>query len=303
MKSVVLPSLLFVVGLAVGWLLKLGAEPVKETATVVKPAVPRVEAPAPEVEEPADPDLVAPPILEPQNFTPPVPMLGAQAEANVKLRDEAKLKRLVEALVLTDEQVASLVEMIEKVRTAPEDAENSGFPGPSEILGSLKATGDSLDAMLKAILTPEQLVAFGEMRKRQEENRVASRTSRELAEIQDMVDLTEGQRGLLRERLMEELGESAIPAEVALVLESSPLPLGAGTMNAQAVESLVLMKDAPASDDPRVAHLELIENQRRELDQKVERLKGILTPAQMLRYEAELANQRFILDQMAPPSP
>jgi hypothetical protein len=32
-------------------------------------------------------------------------------------------------------------------------------------------------------------------------------------------------------------------------------------------------------------------------------LKGILTPAQMLRYEAELANQRFILDQMAPPSP
>ena len=123
-----------------------------------------------------------------------------------------------------------------------------------------------LTSSLKAILTPEQLVAFGEMRKRQEENRVASRTSRELAEIQDMVDLTEEQRGLLRERLTEELVESAISAEVALVLESSPLPLGAGTMNAQAVESLVLMKDAPASDDPRIAHLELIENQRRELD-------------------------------------
>jgi hypothetical protein len=230
-------------------------------------------------------------------------MLGAQAEANVKLRDEAKLKRLVEALGLTEEQAASLVEMIEKVRTAPEATENSGFPGPSEILASLKATGESLDAILKTILTPEQQLAFGEMRKRQEENRAASRTSRELAEIQDMVDLTEGQRGLLRERLTEELGVAAIPAEVALVLESSPLPLGAGTMNAQAVESLVLMKDAPASNDPRVAHLELIENQRRELDQKVERLKGILTPAQMLRYEAELANQRFILDQMAPPSP
>lgn len=299
MKPALLASCLLA-GFALGWLLKPAPSQPETSGITAKPTpTPPTELPPTTAAEPPAP----PPVPFPQRQHNLPSNFSDIAIANAARRDEAKLARLVEALALSPDQAAALQSTLKAAREPAEPTNENPYPGPAEVVAGLRSSAGVLEASVLALLTPDQQSAFADLRERIRENRQTSKTEREIAQLQDMVDLTPDQRDQLRQRLRESSESTTDSTNIDLILDSSPLPLGPSAVTDQGYETLLQLAGIPPSREPAATHLQLVEQQRKDLDQRLERFKDILTPAQFERYRVEIAEQRSILDLMAPPSP
>lgn len=303
--SLVLPILTALAGFGLGWLVK----PAPDSAS---PTLPPVAASSP---KPAGNPV---PAVVPPNGTPapartisarPVREIGGRGvdvgagAGKTAAKSAAKLQRLTEALGLSDEQQAALTKLIEE----NQKAFLAGYPepsaGPGKIIEHIAATGVALEKSLVSMLSPDQLSALEELRKRERENRIEATAQRELANLTEVTDLDPGQRdkilAQLRKAGTNELG--SIPASLALVLDSSVLPLGSSAPSAQTVQTLRQLASSQAPEDPEALHARLIENQQRQLEQRLNLVRDILTPAQLAQYQAAIAEQQAIYERMVPP--
>ena len=295
--SVVLPLVATVVGFCLGWLVKPQSEPVitqRPLATSQTPKAP------------------AKPALEPPVQPPPGPALrpGAAGKPDAEFREKAgtarnsaKMLRFAEALGLSAAQQEDLTQLIDGSLKPASTGQAARPVGAGEVLDQFAARAAALEQGLAKLLTPEQSAAFAELRQRERDNRVETTAQRELGNLTEVTDLTAEQRdkvlALLRTSSAAEAG--AIPPSLALILDSSVLPLGSDAPSAQSIENLSQLAAALAPGDPAAPHAKLIENQRRELDERLNRLKDVLTPAQVAQYRAAIAEQHAIQDTMMPP--
>ena len=229
---------------------------------------------------------------------------AAEPAGNVSAgKNAAKMLRLAEAVGLSDAQQADLKKLIAESQKAFIASHPAPSAGVNETLDHFAASGAALEKGLAALLTPEQSRAFEDLRKRERDNRIETTAQRELGNLTEVTDLTAEQRdkvlALLRTSSAAEAG--AIPPSLALILDSSVLPLGSDAPSAQSIENLSQLAAALAPGDPAAPHAKLIENQRRELDERLNRLKDVLTPAQVAQYRAAIAEQHAIQDTMMPP--
>lgn len=212
--------------------------------------------------------------------------------------------RLVEALGLSDAQQADLKKIIAETRQSLVAGE-AGLPAGSPDLLTLHSTGgNTLETSLAALLTPEQNTAFAELRKRGLDNRIEVKAQRELGQLLEITDLSAEQRAKVFQRLRATTATdlASIPASLALVLDSSMLPLGPQAVSEQTIRTLREIADAQDLGDPSAVHAKLIASQRRKLDAHLKLLTDILTPAQVAQYQATIAAQRAIHDLMNPPA-
>jgi hypothetical protein len=300
--SLILPLVTALAGFGLGWL----AKPATDSACATSPAA---IAPHKTPEKPA-PAAVAPrenPAAPAQIVRKAAPNAAGAGSAGgaadvTSPKDAAKMLRLVEALGLSDAQQADLKKLI----AGSQRVFLEGYPevaGPNEILDHIAASGAALEKSLAALFTPEQSATFEDLRNRERSNRIETTAQRELADLTEVTDLTAEQReqalAELRKTSAGELG--AIPASLALVLDSSVLPLGPEAPPARAIQTLRQLVANQTSAEPAAQHAKLIETQRRQLDERLKLFKDILTPAQLAQYQAAIAEQRAIQEAMLPP--
>jgi len=248
-------------------------------------------------------------------LAPPRPLAapaagGSPPTAAAELRESigaaknaAKMLRLAEVLGLTDAQQADLVKLIAASQQAAAAGQPAQPAGASAVLDQFVARAAALEQGLATLLTPEQSAAFDALRKREGDNRNETTAQRELANLTEVTDLSAAQRDKILAQLRQAGADdlAAVPASLALVLDSSVLPLGAQAPSAQSIQTLRQLTAGAAPEDPLALHAKLIASQRRQLDARLTLLKDVLTPAQLAQYQATVAEQYAIQDAMNPP--
>jgi len=290
-----------VIGFALGWVAKPAdtPDPADEPAAAVARARERVSpAPVAPTRDWEMPDELAEdgPVSETAG---PVPgPLSSNINEHFsklrQLRDEAKWMRLNEVLELTAAQQEELRAVIARLGEALEaaTADAAGFQDPSQAAADLAKLGGMIDAGLADVLTPAQRGAFDGMLRLERENRIEAMAQREMAELISAIDLSEDQREDVAGRLREAAGAQAtvLPRELELMVDSSVLPLGPLGVNRATLEAMRGSAGAGSGDfrDQRL----------REMADRQELLRGILTPAQAARHQAMVEEQQVILQQI-----
>jgi hypothetical protein len=300
--SLVLPILASLAGFGLGWMVKPVASP-SVTATPAGAAtgsasptgVPQAANPAPAT--PARPVRAA--AVGGSAATAP-----GGAEEFTDPKDAAKMLRLVEALGLSAAQQADLKTIIAETRKSLIAGETGLPAGSPDLLTLHSSGGDALETALATMLTPEQSRAFAELRTRERDNRIEVKAQRELGQLLEMTDLSAEQRAKVLAQLRESTATelASIPSSLALLLDSSMLPLGPQAVSEQTIRTLREIATAQDLSDPAALHAKLIESQRRKLDDRLKLLKDILTPAQVAQYQAAIAEQHAIHDLINPPN-
>lgn len=290
-----------VIGFAIGWVAKPADPPSQVDGPVAAVARPRERvSPAP-VAPPREwerPDEAMESTLDPETTGPvPGPLSGNINESFTKIRlqrDEAKWLRLSEVLELSTSQQAELRAVMAKLGAALEAgaADATGFQDPSQAAADLSKMGAMIDAGLADVLTSAQRGAFDGMLRLERENRIEAVAQREMAELIGTIDLSEDQREDVAERLREAAGAQAsvLPRELELMVDSSVLPLGPLGVNRATLEALRGSAGSGSGDfrDQRL----------REMADRQQLLRGILTPAQAARHQTMIEEQQVILQQI-----
>ena len=285
MKSqYLLPALTAAIGFSIAWIAKPGSAPESDAPvpvetpnrkTAARDDAPRSRPPAPDERPPKE--------VRANDF----PLVDL-AEQGPKTRGEAKMLRLSEALGLSIDQQGEIIRIIEETKASASDA--------VPILDDLTSRGRKVEETLSKVLTPEQFAKFEELRVRERENRIEARAQRALAQVIEEIDLSPGQREDLLGRLRQAEKEriQAVPAAATLLLNTSVLPTGPREMTIDGVLALDQISQFPPTDDPMAAREQFLQNQRRQLEEKLQRFDGVLTPGQMGQYHAILAEERAI---------
>jgi hypothetical protein len=288
MKSpYLLPALTAAIGFAIAWIAKPGSAPESQATVPVETPTRKsgTRDDSPRSRPPATGDERTPKEVSANDF--PLADLAAQGP---KTRGEAKMLRLSEALGLSIDQQGEIIKVIEETKAAASDA--------VPVLDDLTSRGRKVEETLSKVLTPEQFAKFEELRVRERENRIEARAQRALAQIIDEIDLSPGQREDLLGRLRQAEKEriQAVPAAATLLLNTSVLPTGTREMTIDGVLALGQISQSPPTDDPMAAREQFLQNQRRQLEEKLQRFDGVLTPGQMGQYHAIIAEERALTD-------
>jgi len=290
-----LPILTAVVGVAIGWLVKPDTQnpaPIAKETTPPKRELPTPTAPAP---TPQDTSFVDRPSTRPSS---PLTRMGIEADTSTAhSRDEAKMLRLAEVLNLSKEQQTAILKMIEAAQNEGNAVTNAATT-PEATLAAAATIGGNIEKSLDAILTPEQAKAFGELLKRTEQNRLEVAAQKQFSTYLPEMDLTPEQREKALELTRESLADkqSSRSSGLSLMLDNSVLPVGAGSINAQAINSLEQLAQNPgdAASTPKIH----FENQRAALDHQFELYKDILTPAQQAQLKLVIDERKSTLDRV-----
>jgi hypothetical protein len=303
--SHVIPVLTALIGFGLGCLLMPAVDPAPCPSVTTK--APRKATPAP-LPAAIPPNADSRPVAHPEPVGNPAPIQPVTdvAERSQQLsaaKSAAKMQRFAEAIGLEKAQQAELKKVIADNELAYVAKGGEMPPGPQETLQILVSGGTALEKSIAALLTPEQTTAFEALRKRESDNRIEATTQRDLGNLTEITDLSAEQRDkaleLLRQSAAAEL--AAMPSCLALLLDSSVLPLGSQATTAQSIQTLRQFGETPDISDPGARHAKLIENQRRKLDARFNLLKPLFTPAQSAQYQAVMAERFAIQDAMAPP--
>jgi hypothetical protein len=288
MKSPILFLTAVVLGFAGGWL----AKPTPQSPPAPPPASPAKPVSAPASPAPAEPSA-APQSLAPGGAPvervpqPPLPAVAAAANP-----DEAKLARLAELLGLDEEGEDALKLALDEARAAYTAEAGKALTSRESLDHIAKVAGQLERAIVALLKTPEQQAAFAALRQRERDNRIETRSQREMSVLTGITDILPEQReGILahlRERAAAEAAK--LPPELAFAVESSAVPLGPLGLTE---EALLAMLHA-ADDDPALAKADVFTRQARRLDEQLAYLKTVLTPAQFAQVEQAAAAQRAI---------
>lgn len=219
----------------------------------------------------------------------PLTDLAAQGP---KTREEAKMLRLAEALGLSTDQQAQILKLIEETNAAASNTD--------PILEDLTTRGRKVEETLATFLDAEQLAKFEELRVRERENRIETRSQSALMQVIREIDLSPGQReeALARLRQAEKTRIQTIPAAATLLLNTSVLPTGPKGMSIEGLMALAQAADPASQVNPANAQQQMLDRQRQKLEEKFTCFDGIFTPGQMGQYHAILAGERTLIDRM-----
>jgi len=174
-------------------------------------------------------------------------------------REDAKLRRLREALGLGEEQVEQLRALIDQARRSPDS---------------------NWSASVRAILDDEQELRFDEFLERAVDGHVESRALEEMGRLQG-IDLTSSQREALLERFRDSSRDEMSGPEAWDPVFGQP-PSFSGYREVIGDPSQDLDPNAVA-EQLRQVHLERVA-------ERVELVEDLLTPAQLAEYRARLGS-------------
>ena len=187
--------------------------------------------------------------------------------------DAAKLLRLTELLSLTPEQASGLTKII---------IESQASITSLDFIEGLTQRGNYILKSMSTLLDSQQNTAFLALVERTRNNTIEAGAQRQLAEVIEKVDLTPQQRQQAVERLRanfrDEIGQ--LSPQLAILSETSPLPLGGNQLPASSLRS------------PRSGNTDSAATP----EATAEALRDILTPGQNAQLEAIATQKRRLLE-------
>ncbi|MBC7979468.1 MAG: hypothetical protein H7Y36_02785 [Armatimonadetes bacterium] len=293
MKPTIIISIIaLAIGFASGWLVKSASRDLEgfspaESRYVSSTPPPKQESPAdtfPDQEANPAPDSTAQAISE-----NPVPATDSGEQI-----DRAKWSRLMEVLGLSSEQAKTLSASIEQSLSQIDQGE--------EPLEDFEKAGTGLQAKIISLLTTRQQAAFKAMQARDRENHLESQAQKSFLNELGGLDLDPDQRNqaldLLRQDAEQEFAN--ISDGTRLLLSSSFLPIGKSTFSEEGIVILRKLRPTENPTNPEALHLNLFAHHKAELQRKMTQFEGILTPGQLARYQASLAEYSSNMDKIRP---
>lgn len=214
-------------------------------------------------------------------------MMAALKDKHAK-RTEARIAELTAKLGLDPAQAAKLREFFEKQMPGPEitvSEDGRGVRMESRGAGSK----GNLDDFMQDLLSAQQSDSYERLKETERDQRVEARTLREMASVTQAIELREDQRDAVYEILQEEArndeGSGARPLMAGM---SMMPPLGSGP--GEAADSVVALKVAPGAEGAGTPESmsRAKEQEQARIDEKVNRMSGVLDQAQLDQYRAHL---------------
>lgn len=286
-------------GFLAGWLAKPTAAEAPPPITETPPTRP---LPKPATPKPGPAPVPAP---VPPSAVPKVVPPGVAPQAD-GAREAAKMQRLAEVLDLDEETQAKLQKILDDSAKAFTIADPTKPLSSRQTLEVLATAAGGLKQALDELLTPEQATKFAALRQRERANRIETRAQKDLGRLCEITDLDPAQceqiLPQLRARHTADLEQ--VPAAYALWIESPVLPLGPRALPEESILTLIQLAASDTAQDPSAERQQVFERQRQRLDQQLEMLRPLVSPAQLAQFEAASAQQRAIQERMwQPPKP
>jgi hypothetical protein len=213
----------------------------------------------------------------------------------------ARLARFTEALGLSQEQKDALEALAAGRMEAFESLAGSGRPMAEMVAGAADAERLFMRETEK-VLDPEQFDALKAKMEREVEGSIQASALNDLADLSRQIDLSPEQR----EKAMASLLASSKTAhdqrpEGWQILSESFSVFG-GPYSDLLDDMGGMLGDPDAMKDPQSIFKYQTEARRKDMEQKVSQLSGILTPAQLTQYRAILNSRLTVMEQAPPPN-
>lgn len=227
--------------------------------------------------------------LSPRNNPP---QGNAKPPESAVKAEQAKWKRLIEVLGLDATQAKVLEAAITEAEPTPAEGE--------QLDTAYEGAGEKLQAKILSMLSEDQAKAFSELQERTLNNHLNSKSMQQYVQDLGNLDLDSSQKDKALEVLLarEKEQAAAIPTSTRLLLDGSVLPVGDRRISDDAFT--MLRKLAATSSGGAGGIEEVAALHKAEMERKMSQFEGILTPAQLERYQAGIMESSENLDLMAP---
>lgn len=207
--------------------------------------------------------------------------------------EQAKWKRLIEVLGLDATQAQTLEAAITEAEPTPAEGE--------PLDAAYENAGKSLEAKILSMLSEDQAKAFKELQERSLNNQLNSKSMYQYVQELGKLDLDGSQKDKALEVLLNREKEqaAAIPASTRLLLDGSVLPVGNLRISDDAFT--LLRKLSATNAGGATGFEEVAAIHKAEMDRKMSQFEGILSPAQLERYQAGVMESSENLDLISPP--
>lgn len=212
----------------------------------------------------------------------------------------SQLNRMVEAMALSGEQRKALDSLLNGRREGFKDLQGRGKT-PAEMVAEAANAERIYESEVKKVLDPEQAQAYDNFKAREKANDIEARALRDLRDLIGQVDLSESQRDKALEALRQGSADAMarLPEGWGLINESMDVM---GNAYSDAFDEMSGFLDDPeAMKSPQEIQRRMIEAKRIQAEDRVSRLTGILTPAQLGQYRATQDARTSFMEASTPP--
>lgn len=206
---------------------------------------------------------------------------------------EQRIAKLAESLNLTEDQKSKLMAWVdERVKKL----EGSNMMDPIASAEALKAASDAgLDEKLAENLTEDQKAAFAGFKERERQSKIDSMALKSLSQLQGVIDFEEGQRDEVYKILSESAEERLRKADSSPLSDMSMMgdfgvdidPYGLGIQ--EAMQDAFKPEEIEKNPEGWRTGMQGIIDKC--INDKVEKLRPVLSEKQLEQYRAELKNK------------
>ncbi|QTN34069.1 hypothetical protein HZ994_17670 [Akkermansiaceae bacterium] len=221
-----------------------------------------------------------------------LPVGDAKPPESAEKAEQAKWNRLIEVLGLNADQAKTLESAIRESEPSLSEGEELG--------AAYADAGEKLQQSILSMLSEDQAKAFKELQERSLNNQLHSKAMEQYVQELGKLDLTAEQTdqalGVLRKHAEEEA--ASIPSGARLLLDGSVLPIGQRRITEDGYRLLGKLAASGAGGPMGIEEIAAIH--REEMERRMGQFEGILTPAQLQRYQAGILESAENLNQFAP---
>lgn len=213
---------------------------------------------------------------------------------------KARLSRFTEALGLSQEQKDAMEALAAGRMEAFQSLAGSGRPAAEMVAGAADAERLFMREAEK-ILDPEQFDALKAKMEREVEGSIQASALNDLADLSRQIDLSPEQREKAMASLLatSKTAHNQRPEGWQILSESFSIFGGA---HSDLLDDMGgMLSDPEALKDPQSIFKYQTEARRKDVEQKIAQLNGILTPAQLTQYRAILNSRLTVMEQAPPP--
>lgn len=214
---------------------------------------------------------------------------------------KARLSRFTEALGLSQEQKDAMEALAAARSEAFQSLAGSGRP-VSEMVAAAADSERLFMREAERILDPEQFGALTAKIEREKEGSIQASALNDLADLSRQIDLSPEQRDRAMASMLEasKTAYNQRPEGWQILSESFSV---FDSSHSKVLDDMSgLLSDPEAMRDPQTIFKYQTEARRKDMEEKLSQLNGILTPGQLNQYRAILSSRLTVTEQAPPPN-
>lgn len=227
--------------------------------------------------------------------------MAAKLSNSMQIRDQGYVQRLTELLKLTPDQQQAYLSLYESKRAQLNIYSPAAGISSANILEQAALIEKNFNDELGKVLSAEQVTQLNQYRQQQKVNKTMAQAQKEFADVLEKIDLDAGQQESVITALHEIERQRTSDIDATGLFSETFDTLGFGDAARYYSEKNATNASIDQAQDKRQMIQSLINDRRQHTAAKIERLRTILTPAQLVQYSSLLeARDQSFYSSMAP---